>query len=183
MFFFEPSAFVYNAQEDLFICPAGDLLKPRKLIKQRNHFEYSLPAKFCNHCALKPQCTRSKQGRTLKRHVRQDDLDKMRSESQSPESKRNIRKRQHLMERSFARSKRYGYKRARLRRLWRVKIQQYLTATIQNILVLVRYVKEQDSAVNVQRVRRPNRPLFIGSLFKIDQRARQVWSFLPMAPC
>jgi hypothetical protein len=43
------------------------------------------------------------------------------------------------MERSFAKSKRYGYDRARWRNLWRVKIQEYLTCAIQNIQVLVKY--------------------------------------------
>ncbi len=120
---FEPSEFVYNPDEDLFICPAGELLEPRKFKKKRNHFEYSLSAKVCNKCVLKPQCTRSKQGRTIKRHIRQDELDQMLSLSESRQAKRDIAKRQHLMERSFARSKRYGYKRARWRRLWRVQIQ------------------------------------------------------------
>ncbi len=41
------------------------------------------------------------------------------------------------MERSFARGTRYGYKRARWRGLWRVQIQEYLTASIQNIMVLL----------------------------------------------
>jgi hypothetical protein len=51
------------------------------------------------------------------------------------------------MERSFARSVRYGFKRARCRRLWRVQIQEYLTAAIQNIMILVRDVKEPGTAI------------------------------------
>ncbi|CAB5140743.1 hypothetical protein D3OALGA1CA_3839, partial [Olavius algarvensis associated proteobacterium Delta 3] len=39
----------------------------------------------------------------------------------------------------------YGFKRARWRRLWRVKIQELLTATVQNILVYVRYAKDRRS--------------------------------------
>ena len=143
---FEPSDFIYNPDEDLFICPAGELLEPRKFKKNRNHHEYSLPAKVCDNCVLKAKCTRSKQGRTIK----QDDLDKMLIEAQSRSSKKDIRKRQHLMERSFAQSTRYGYKRARWRRLWRVEIQEYLTATIQNIMVLIKKVKEQSRAIAVK---------------------------------
>jgi len=150
---FEPSDFIYNPDEDCFICPAGERLDPRKFKKKRNHFEYSLPVKICNKCVLKPQCTRSKQGRTIKRHVRQDDLDRMLIRSQSRTAKRDILKRQHLMERSFARSKRYGYKRARWRRLWRVQIQEYLTATIQNIMVLFRNVKEPKAAVAIAQAK------------------------------
>jgi transposase len=163
---FEPSDFMYNPEEDLFICPAGELLEPRKFHKKRNHFEYSLPAKVCNSCSLKPQCTRSKQGRTIKRHIRQDDLDKMQSLSQSRASKRDIHKRQYLMERSFARSKRYGYKRARWRRIWRVQIQEYLTAAIQNMIVLIRYSKGQDRALQ-ERLPKPNRLALYGKCKRI----------------
>jgi len=51
----------------------------------------------------------------------------------SPESKKDIRTRQHLMERTFAQATRYGYQRARWRKLWRVQIQEYLTAAIQKL--------------------------------------------------
>jgi len=78
---FEPSDFQYITEEDHFICPAGEILTARKFKKKRNHFEFSLPAKVCNACPLKPECTRSSQGRTVKRHVRQDELDQMLAQS------------------------------------------------------------------------------------------------------
>jgi len=74
----------------------------------------------------------------VKRHCRQEDLDVMLEESRSGASKKDIKKRQHLMERSFARGKRYGYDRARWRRLWRVSIQEYLVCAVQNIQVLLK---------------------------------------------
>jgi hypothetical protein len=46
------------------------------------------------------------------------------------------------MERSFARATRYGFKRARWRRLWRVRIQEYLISAIQNMMILVSHEKE-----------------------------------------
>jgi hypothetical protein len=57
-------------------------------------------------------------------------------------ARRDRKKRQHLMERSFARGTRYGMRQARWRKLWQMAIQQYLTATIRNMVVLVRYLKE-----------------------------------------
>jgi hypothetical protein len=42
------------------------------------------------------------------------------------------------MERSFARSKRYGFDEARWRGFWRMQIPDYLICAIQNIQVLVR---------------------------------------------
>jgi hypothetical protein len=63
----------------------------------------------------------------------------MRASSETAQSKRDIKTRHHLMERTFARAKRYGYKRMRWRRLWRVQIQEYITAAIQNMEILIRY--------------------------------------------
>ena len=57
------------------------------------------------------------------------------------------------MERSFARAKRYGYDRARWRGLWRVRIQEYLIASIQNIQILLKYGTDPRIAVAVRRVR------------------------------
>ena len=139
---FPKEAFSYDAIDDIFICPAGQILKRRKYFKKRKHYEYIASAGTCNSCELKGKCTKAKSGRTLKRHIRQNDLDFMVDQANSREAKRDIRTRQHLMERSYARGTRFGYKRARWRRLWRVQIQEYLTAGIQNIMVLLRHVKE-----------------------------------------
>jgi hypothetical protein len=68
-------------------------------------------------------------------------------QARSPAAKRDIKTRQHLMERSFACGSRYGLQRARWRRLWRVQIQEYLTASIQNMMVLLRYIKEPTAAL------------------------------------
>ena len=144
---FSKGVFIYDYAKDVFICPAGQILKKRKYRKKRKHYEYAASKKTCNSCALKEKCTRSKTGRTLKRHLRQDDIDLTLTESISAESKKDIKTRQHLMERSFARGTRYGYKRARWRRLWRVQIQEYLTAGIQNIMVLLRHIKEPAPAL------------------------------------
>ena len=82
---------------------------------------------------MQEQCTKSKAGRTIKRHLRQDDLDNMRDASHSAKAKRDIKTRQHLMERSVARSTRYDFDRARWQGLWRMRIQEYLICAIQNI--------------------------------------------------
>jgi hypothetical protein len=88
---------------------------------------------------LREQCTKNKSGRTIKCHLRQAELDKMREASRSPKARRDIKTRQHLMERSFARGTRYGYDQARWRELWRVQIQEYLITAIQNLQVLLKY--------------------------------------------
>lgn len=143
---FTEEAFQYDSETDAYLCPAGQYLKKRNYNPQRDAFEYKCPAKVCLVCHLVNQCTTSKNGRSLKRHRRQEELDRMRNAAQSPLSKKDISTRQHLMERSFARATRYGFKRARWRRLWRVRIQEYLTSAIQNIMTLMSYGKERGMA-------------------------------------
>jgi Transposase DDE domain len=101
--------------------------------------DYAASQKVCAACQLRKQCTRNKSGRTIKRHLRQEELDGMREASRSAKAKRDIKMMQHLMERSYARGVWYGFDRARWRGLWRVQIQEYLIAAIQNIQVLLRY--------------------------------------------
>jgi uncharacterized protein (UPF0179 family) len=147
---FPKESFTYNGEIDTFTCPAGQTLKRRKLFKKRQHYEYIASAGRCNRCQLKGQCTKAKSGRTLKRHIRQDDLDSMLKQAGSAKSKKDIKTRQHLMERTFAQATRYRFKRARWRRLWRVQIQEYMTATIQNIKILLKDVKEPATAMQMR---------------------------------
>ena len=148
---FSKEEFMYRPESDTFMCPEGEELTRRNFNKKRQHWEYTASGKTCRMCRLRIQCTRSMTGRSLKRHLRQDDLDMMLTQCASRESQRDIRRRQHLMERSFARSTRYGFKRARWRRQWRVRIQELLTATIQNIMVYIRNVKERPKTAAIRR--------------------------------
>jgi transposase len=136
---FPASQFQYDPVSDTYRCPAGQQLKRKSVHEKRQCVEYAAPKSVCMACDLREKCTENKSGRSLKRHFRQEELDRMREKSRSWISQRDIRTRQHLMERSFARAQRYGFARMRWRRLWRARIQEYLTAVIQNIGVLVRY--------------------------------------------
>lgn len=136
---FPESRFVYDEATDTYRCPAGELLKRKSLHANRHTIDYGAPKKACAACDLRDQCTRNKMGRTITRHLQQTTLDRMRRQTRSAQARRDIRTRQHLMERSFARASRFSFDQARWRGLWRVRIQEYLTATIQNIEVLMRY--------------------------------------------
>jgi hypothetical protein len=136
---FGEEQFEYDPESDTYRCPAGCRLKPRSLHRSRQSRDYAAPKKMCATCDLREQCTKNKSGRTMKRHLRQEDLDRMREASRSAKAKRDIKMRQHLMERSYARGTRYGFDRARWRGLWRVQIQEYLISAVQNIEVLLRY--------------------------------------------
>ena len=170
---FPQDAFSYDPETDTFTCPAGRVLKRGKLYKYRNHYEYRVSSKTCAHCEFKERCTRSKSGRTLKRHVRQNELDAILKEGKSRSAIKDINYRQHLSERSFARSKRYGYKRARWRRLWRMEIQDFLIAALQNITVLISHTEEKISKSTAQ----------IGQIIKTQRAKWEHFSFGSLSMC
>jgi IS5 family transposase len=159
---FGEEVFAYDPNTDTYHCPAGQMMKIRRHQKKRKAFEYLCAPDVSAVCPLRDQCTRSKTGRSVKRHQRQEELNLMREQAQSKPSQKDLRTRQYLMERTFARATRYGFKRARWRNLWRAQIQEYLTASIQNILILIHHVKEQRPAwANRSQKTNPKRLLIL----------------------
>src|SRR3972149_6466644 len=150
---FSDDMFIYDSETDTYTCPSGKRLRHKSLHMSRQSMDYAASSSDCRVCDLRPQCTQNKAGRTVKRHLRQEGLDYMRALAGTAVSKNDIKTRQHLMERSFARAKRYGYDRARWRGLWRVRIQEYLIASIQNIQILLKHGTDPRIAVAVRRVR------------------------------
>jgi transposase len=139
---FSESWFIYDAHSDSYSCPGGQTLTKRKHWVERKAFEYVTARGVCQQCSLRAQCTQSESGgRTLKRHERQELLDQLRAQARSGAARRDIRTRQHFMEGSFAQATRFGLKRARWRGQWRVQIQDYLIAIVQNIELLVAHAR------------------------------------------
>jgi hypothetical protein len=148
---FPEEQFIYDKNTDTLICPAGKTLPKRGLNVHRQTIEYAALRKDCKNCELRTQCTRDNHGRSVQRHIRKKELDVMLSMTQSDKARRDIKTRKHLMERSFARATRYNFDRARWRGLWKVSIQEHLICAIQNIEILIRYLKKplKDIAANL----------------------------------
>lgn len=136
---YDENDFQYDAATDTYRCPAGETLTRRKSKTRRMAHEYAAAASTCLLCALRARCTRAKTGaRTLKRHIGHEAIALARAESHSAEAKRDRKRRKWLMEGSFAdAANNHGFKRARWRRLWRQRIQDYLIAAVQNIRILL----------------------------------------------
>ena len=144
---FGDEAFTYDPLRNIYRCPAGQTLKPRRMHPIRRTIEYKAPARVCTVCVLRAQCTRSHHGRTVQRHEKQALLDVARVQANSRAAWRNRRRRQHLIERSFAdAANNHHFKRARWRRLWRQQIQDYLIAAIQNVRILLAHQNLKPSA-------------------------------------
>jgi transposase len=141
------SEFKYQAHNDTYLCPAGKELKARRLNVTRRTMEYYVPKRACLHCELRAQCTRSKTGRTIQRHEQQEILDRAKTTAHSSRARRDLKRRQVLIEGSFAdAANNHGFKRSRWRRLWRQEIQDWLIAGIQNIRTFLKAAKKRGSA-------------------------------------
>jgi len=144
---FGDEAFTFDPVQNIYRCPAGQILKPRRVHAVRRTLEYKAPARVCNACAMRAQCTRSHHGRTVQRHENQEALNVARAQAHSFAARRNRKRRQHLMEASFAdAANNHHFKRARWRRLWRQQIQDYLIAAIQNMRILLAHQNPKRSA-------------------------------------
>jgi transposase len=125
--YFSADAFSYDAERDVYVCPAGKALRFDQAHSTARQLRYRARAADCNHCALKAQCTTSKQGRSLCRSIHEECLDRVRGYTSSEAYRKAIRKRQVWVEPLFGEGKQWhGLRRFRLRRLWRVNCEALL---------------------------------------------------------
>lgn len=137
--FFSAQLFQYDAERDVYVCPAGKELHFDRPHSTERSLRYRARAKECNHCPLKAQCTTSKQGRTLCRSVHEEYLDRVRAYHTTEAYKKAYRKRSVWVEPLFAEGKQWhGMRRFRLRRLWRVNCEALMRAAGQNLKRLLK---------------------------------------------
>lgn len=135
------SAFTYESENDRYRCPQGHHLHYHNFKKEDQLVEYRISNKaLCAHCALRPQCTRGQNGRSVTRPIFAELVETGMAQAQSQAAKKDRRRRKHLMEGSFAdAANNHGFKRARWRGLWRQSIQDWLIAAVQNLRILLHY--------------------------------------------
>src|SRR5712691_11762980 len=106
--FFSSDRFRYEAERDVYMCPAGKELHFFQAHSTERSRRYRARAKDCNHCPLKAKCTTSKQGRSLCRSVDEEYLDRVRAYASTEAYKKAYRKRSVWVEPLFARSANSG---------------------------------------------------------------------------
>src|SRR5215469_5479183 len=142
---YDEGHFIYDAQSNTYRCPANQTMRPRRLHPKRLTWEYVTAQGTCLMCKLRALCTRSRTGRTIHRHRDQAWLEKARKIANSKAAKADLKRRQHLMERSFADAANlHGLKRSRWRGLWKQAIQDLLIATVQNLRKLLRHLSQTE---------------------------------------
>jgi transposase len=140
--FFGPERFTYEAENNRYICPAGQTLNYGGRIYRNRAFNYIGTRKKCGPCSLRPQCT-SAAFRGLIIHQNEPARQRARELVHTPEFAQAQRQRKKV-EALFAELKnQIGLRRLRLRRLKFVREQFYLAATVQNLKRLVRFLSSK----------------------------------------
>jgi IS5 family transposase len=166
------SQFAYEAATDRYRCPQGHYLKLHQHRPEARVYLIEDRA-WCAACPLRSQCTTAKKGRSLQQHVDHALITQARQEAASPAGRYSRKRRQHVMEGSFAdAANQHGSKRARWRGLGRQQLQGWLICAVQNLrrLLAHRWTRpKQTAATGAGLVSLPENP------------GQTSWS-LPLAP-
>jgi len=147
-------AFVYDAEKDLYTCPAGETLRRRGHDYRGGYVRYAAKASACNECPLKSKCTKGPKGRWVSRSLEEEYLDRVRAYRDTEAYRKALRKRAVWIEPLFGEAKEWhGLRRFRLRRLEKVNAEALMIASGQNVKRLVAF-----------ETRGPRRPAQVATL-------------------
>jgi len=130
------SRFVYEAEQDCYMCPNGQRLSPIR------HYQGNLQVKgyviyattACTECPLKAHCTRSDEGRKIKRYAGDQAKDALRLKMSQPEARTRYLQRQAMVEPVFSHLRtRQGLNRFRRWGLSAVRVEFALHAMAHNL--------------------------------------------------
>lgn len=94
--------FTYNKEKDTYTCPQGKELVLHQKNYEHNGAIYDIYKCYqCNACPIRTDCTKSKTGRTYKRNVNQEQIDKYKEKLTSDYAKDRIAERKGVVEHPF----------------------------------------------------------------------------------
>ncbi len=126
--------FTYDASQDQYRCPQGQILRPAYRMEGTQEIQYRADAATCNVCPVKAQCTESPRGRHVHRSFFADYVQRVKGYQQTFAYQKAKNKRQVWIEPLFGEGKQWhGMGRFRLRRLWRVNCEALMIASGQNL--------------------------------------------------
>jgi len=145
---FPRSDFIFDEDNDQYICPNGKLLKrhrrnfkvPRTGVTKSNEIKYRASKLDCAACPLKEQCCPNVELRKVVRSIHESARDVARAVRQTPDYRRTRRQRKQV-EMLFAHMKRIlKMDRLRLRGISGARDEFILTATAQNLRRMAKYL-------------------------------------------
>jgi transposase len=137
---FPRSAFAYERERDLYICPGGKTMKTTGRVHDGKTLLYRASKRDCDVCLLKAQCCPTTPSRRIPRDINEDARERARILMQTQAYRRSGRRRKKI-ETLFGDAKRnLGLSRLRLRGLAGARDEFLLTAITQNLKRLVCHV-------------------------------------------
>ncbi len=138
---FKKNKFTYNSRKDVYLCPCNKELNYRTTSRD-GYKEYKSNPSECKNCPMLSKCTESKSSqKVITRHVWEESKEIIHKNRLTLCGKEIYKRRKETIERSFANAKQlHGYRYAKYRGIERVREQAYLTAIVQNIKKLVKYL-------------------------------------------
>jgi hypothetical protein len=130
---FQPDKFQYDEEQDVYRCPAGQILYPSR-IREVNGVKYQDYKNYrsCKKCPVKDQCTKAKRGRSISRNLAQPLLDEI--EQRTQENRKLYIERQRMVEHPFGTVKRiWGYNHFLTRGLVSVNAENKLHLLVYNL--------------------------------------------------
>ena len=135
---FAKGHFTYHADEDVYVCPAGQRLAYRRTSADRGRREYQLDGGTCRACAHYQACTRGRNGRKIVRYLNEDLRDRLRQQFEEPAHREIYRRRKQKVELPFGHFKRnLGADHFLLRGLAGVRAEMALLASCFNVARLL----------------------------------------------
>ena len=132
--------FLYDAERDLYTCPAGEILHRQGHDLRGGYVRYAVRTSACVECPLKCKCTNSPKGRWLSRGLEEGYLERVRAYRKTEAYRKALRKRAVWVEPLFGEAKKWhGSKRFRLRGLEKVNSEALVIASGQNVKRLLAF--------------------------------------------
>ena len=134
--YYPKSRFQYDAQRDSYRCPQGQELSRVSEYKGSEQYpgyvQYASAA--CKQCEQRSRCTKSVQGRRIKRYAEDEAKERLRQKMQEPQVRQRYLKRQGMVEPVFSQLKcRQGLRRFRRKGLQAVRCEFALHAMAYNL--------------------------------------------------
>jgi transposase len=142
---FSRSDFKFDKERNVYVCPAGKLLKTTGRILSDNTLRYLASTYDCRPCPLKPKCCPKTPQRKIPRDINEDARDHARAlyGTLAFQKSRNERKK---VEMRFAHLKtHHSFERMRLRGLSGARDEFHLAAIVQNLKTLVIHLSRPGS--------------------------------------
>jgi transposase len=129
---FNKTDFIYNKDENIYVCPAGEKLTFRGKLREHGRLLLRYEASVCQQCPLRSKCTTLKKGnRRVTRFIDEDLLDKVQERSDAAPHIRTLRKA--IVEHPFGTLKRRTNGRFLTRGLFKVDCEAVLMVIAYNL--------------------------------------------------